>query len=70
MALIEYRESLEERGIKSAEEIERRVLIYRKQLESEYGLSDSNETASRKSKCYFITFWKEDSRIVLSLFMI
>lgn len=56
MALIEYRESLEERGIKSVEEIERRVLIYRKQLESEYGLSDSNEAASRKSKCYFINF--------------
>ncbi|KAA0064881.1 protein RRC1-like isoform X1 [Cucumis melo var. makuwa] len=50
VALIEYRESLEERGIKSAEEIERKVLIYRKQLESEYGLSDSNETASRKKR--------------------
>ncbi|KAM1550433.1 hypothetical protein PS1_043229 [Malus domestica] len=46
VALIEYRESLEERGIKNLEEIERKVLMYRKRLESEYGLSDSSEYAS------------------------
>ncbi|KAF2313037.1 hypothetical protein GH714_008847 [Hevea brasiliensis] len=38
VALMEYRESLEERGIKSAEEIESKVAIQRKRLESEYGL--------------------------------
>ncbi|KAJ7966287.1 U2 snRNP-associated SURP motif-containing protein isoform X2 [Quillaja saponaria] len=41
VALIEYRESLEERGIKSLEEIENKVAIYRKRLQSEYVLSDS-----------------------------
>lgn len=46
VALIEYRESLEERGIKSSEEIERKVAIHRKRLQSEYGLSDSNEDVS------------------------
>ncbi|XP_048331356.2 protein RRC1 [Ziziphus jujuba] len=48
--LIEYRESLEERGIKNPEEIERKVAIHRKRLESEYGLSDSNEDASGSRK--------------------
>lgn len=46
VALIEYRESLEERGIKSSEEIERKVAIHRKRLQSEYGLSDGNEDVS------------------------
>ncbi|KAL5783007.1 hypothetical protein ACOSP7_008036 [Xanthoceras sorbifolium] len=46
VALIEYRESLEERGIKNSEEIERKVAIHRKRLESEYGLSDPNEDVS------------------------
>ncbi|XP_038696718.1 protein RRC1-like isoform X1 [Tripterygium wilfordii] len=43
VALIEYHESLEERGVKSLEEIERKVAIHRKRLQSEYGLLDSNE---------------------------
>ncbi|GAV80077.1 RRM_1 domain-containing protein/Surp domain-containing protein/cwf21 domain-containing protein [Cephalotus follicularis] len=46
VALIEYRESLEERGIKNSEEIERKVAIHRKRLQSEYGLSESNEDVS------------------------
>ncbi|KAK0572662.1 hypothetical protein LWI29_035023 [Acer saccharum] len=46
VALIEYRESLEERGIKNSEEIERKVAIHRKRLESEYGLSDPSEDVS------------------------
>ncbi|XP_062163509.1 protein RRC1-like isoform X1 [Alnus glutinosa] len=46
VALIEYRESLEERGIKNSEEIERKVSIRRKQLLSEYGLLDSNDDSS------------------------
>ncbi|PRQ26872.1 putative transcription regulator SAP family [Rosa chinensis] len=50
VALIEYRESLEERGIKSPEEIERKVAIHRKRLESEYGLSDSSEDASGRKR--------------------
>ncbi|XP_021889368.1 protein RRC1-like [Carica papaya] len=49
VALIEYRESLEERGIRSSEEIERKVAAHRKRLQSEYGLSDSNDdTGSRR----------------------
>lgn len=51
VALIEYRESLEERGIKSTDEIERKVAVHRRRLESEYGLSGSNEDASGNSKC-------------------
>ena len=47
VALIEYRESLEERGIKSSEETERKVATYRKRLE--YGLLDSNEDVSWNS---------------------
>ncbi|GMH23557.1 hypothetical protein Nepgr_025400 [Nepenthes gracilis] len=46
VALMEYRESLEERAVRSLEEIERKVTIYRKRLQSEYGLSDSNEDVS------------------------
>ncbi|XP_028790035.1 protein RRC1 isoform X1 [Neltuma alba] len=43
VALIEYRESLEERGIKNLEEIERKVTLHRKRLQAEFGLSDSGE---------------------------
>lgn len=53
-ALIEYRESLEERGIKSAEEIEKKVAIHRKWLQSEYGLFDSpHDIPGNSSKCPF-----------------
>lgn len=55
--MIEYRESLEERGIRSSEEIERKVASYRRRLQSEFGLSDSAEDVvgnkqhvARKSK--------------------
>ncbi|KAG6739199.1 hypothetical protein POTOM_056788 [Populus tomentosa] len=48
VALIEYRESLEERGMKSSVEIEGKVAIHRKWLESEYGLSSSNEDVTSK----------------------
>ncbi|XP_021730631.1 protein RRC1-like isoform X2 [Chenopodium quinoa] len=47
VSLMEYRESLEERGIKSSEEIEKKIAIYRKRLESDYGLSDSSENLPR-----------------------
>ncbi|OIV93798.1 hypothetical protein TanjilG_03761 [Lupinus angustifolius] len=43
VALIEYRESLEERGIKNLEEIENKVATHRKRLQVECGLSDSGE---------------------------
>ncbi|CAN1140433.1 Protein RRC1 [Linum perenne] len=48
VAMIEYRESLEERGIKSLEEIERKVTIQRRRLEGEYGLL--NEDTIENSK--------------------
>uniref|UniRef100_A0A2P2MP22 RNA recognition motif-containing family protein n=3 Tax=Rhizophora mucronata TaxID=61149 RepID=A0A2P2MP22_RHIMU len=48
--LIEYRESLEERGIKNSDEIERKVAIHRKWLQSEYGLSYPNEDVMGKKK--------------------
>ncbi|XP_010278205.1 PREDICTED: protein RRC1-like isoform X3 [Nelumbo nucifera] len=50
VAVIEYRESLEERGIRSSEEIERKVAIHRRRLQSEFGLSDTNEDGSGSSK--------------------
>jgi hypothetical protein len=43
VAVMEYRESLEERGIKNAEEIERKVSAHRRKLKAEFGLMD--ETA-------------------------
>ncbi|XP_073122439.1 protein RRC1 isoform X1 [Henckelia pumila] len=49
VALMEYRESLEEKGLKNSEEIERKVAIHRRQLQSEYGLSDLHaDTSGRK----------------------
>ncbi|KAK9149873.1 hypothetical protein Scep_008630 [Stephania cephalantha] len=42
-ALMEYREYLEERGIRSPEEIERKVAAHRRRLQSDFGISDSNE---------------------------
>ncbi|CAN1816397.1 Protein RRC1 [Linum perenne] len=50
VALIEYRESLEERGIKSSEEIDTKVAIHRKRLEAEYGLLNTNEDTTKKGK--------------------
>ncbi|XP_030468750.2 protein RRC1 isoform X1 [Syzygium oleosum] len=46
VALIEYRESLEDRGIKNVEEIEKKVTLHRKRLEVEYGLSGSSDDVS------------------------
>ncbi|KAF6144779.1 hypothetical protein GIB67_016853, partial [Kingdonia uniflora] len=46
VALIEYREYLEEQGIKSPDEIEKKVAIHRRRLKSEFGLSDSNKDVS------------------------
>ncbi|KAJ0802349.1 putative RNA recognition motif domain, CID domain, mRNA splicing factor Cwf21 [Helianthus annuus] len=46
-ALIEYRESLEERGIKK-EEIEKKVVVHQKQLQYKYGLTNASEDTSKK----------------------
>ncbi|KVH91629.1 protein RRC1-like [Cynara cardunculus var. scolymus] len=45
IALMEYREVLEERGIKNREEIEKKVAAHQKQLQYKYGLVDSSEDA-------------------------
>lgn len=52
VAIIEYRESLEERGIKNHVEIETRVALQRKKLEADYGLLDNNALPS----------WERDSK--------
>lgn len=65
MALIEYRESLEERGLKK-EEIEKKVTAHQKQLQYKYGLMDSSENTSHNSELlkldvfllsYYIYLW-------------
>ncbi|KAJ0965753.1 hypothetical protein J5N97_026891 [Dioscorea zingiberensis] len=49
VAVMEYRESLEERGIRNSEEIEKKVAVHRKRLQSEFGLLDSAEGNIRQS---------------------
>lgn len=44
---MEYRESLEERGLKSSEEIERKVSLHRKRLEVDCGLSEGPSLSGR-----------------------
>lgn len=56
VALIEYRESLEERGIKNLEEIDRKVAMHRKRLQAEFGLSDSGEDGQGTSKFSLCAF--------------
>ncbi|KAF9598858.1 hypothetical protein IFM89_031978, partial [Coptis chinensis] len=46
VAVMEYRESLEDRGMESLEEIERKVAYQRRRLQSEFGFSDPNEDVS------------------------
>ncbi|KAM0063789.1 putative CID domain, mRNA splicing factor Cwf21 domain-containing protein [Helianthus debilis subsp. tardiflorus] len=48
-ALIDYRESLEERGMEK-EEIEKKVAVHQKQLQYKYGLANASEDTSNKSK--------------------
>jgi U2-associated protein SR140 len=55
IALIEYRESLEEQGMKNSEEIERKVAIHRKRLEAD-GLSGNQRVLPEKREK------REDSR--------
>lgn len=54
VALIEYRESLEEKGVKNLEEIDRKVAMHRKRLQAEYGLSDSGDDGHGTSKFSFL----------------
>uniref|UniRef100_A0A7N0URI8 CID domain-containing protein n=1 Tax=Kalanchoe fedtschenkoi TaxID=63787 RepID=A0A7N0URI8_KALFE len=48
VALMEYRESLEDRGVKDTEEIERKVDTHKKRLELEYGLSSATDDPSNR----------------------
>jgi U2-associated protein SR140 len=45
---MQYHESLEERGLRDTEEIERKVASHRRRLLSEYGLSSSTDKANNK----------------------
>ncbi|KAJ7563699.1 hypothetical protein O6H91_03G121900 [Diphasiastrum complanatum] len=47
VSVIEYRESLEERGVRSSEELERKVALHRRKLELDLGLSDGPFAATR-----------------------
>ena len=49
-AVIEYRESLEESGLKNPDEIERKVKSHRSKLLLEYGLLDGLEYDKRKPR--------------------
>lgn len=56
---MEYRETLEERGIRNPEEIEKKVASHRRRLQSEYGLLDSTEGFSRQpSREYSFIQWR------------
>lgn len=46
---MEYRDSLEERGIRSSEEIEKKVAVRRRRLQSEFGLLDSSDSSNKRS---------------------
>ncbi|KAM0943397.1 putative transcription regulator SAP family [Dioscorea sansibarensis] len=49
VAVMEYRDSLEERGIRNSEEIEKKVAVRRRRLRSEFGLLDSSDSRSKRS---------------------
>ena len=49
VALMEYRESLEDWRVKNLEEIARKVAVHRKRLQSEYGFLSSNDDVSASS---------------------
>jgi U2-associated protein SR140 len=48
ISVMQYRESLEEQGLRSMDEIERKVASHRKRLQSEYGLSTPTVGANSK----------------------
>jgi U2-associated protein SR140 len=45
---MQYRESLEEKGLRNTEESERKVASHRRHLMSEYGLSSSTDRTNNK----------------------
>jgi U2-associated protein SR140 len=45
---MQYRESLEEKGLQNMEEIEVKVASHRRRLQSEYGLSSSIDGANNR----------------------
>ncbi|KAM3228281.1 hypothetical protein ACQJBY_059761 [Aegilops geniculata] len=49
IAVMQYRESLEEKGLHSMEEIERKVASHRRRLQSDYGLSSIDGANNRRS---------------------
>ncbi|KAJ6836808.1 protein RRC1-like isoform X1 [Iris pallida] len=49
VAVMEYRESLEERGTRSSEDIEKKVAVHRRRLQSEFGLLDSVEVSNKQA---------------------
>lgn len=59
IAVMEYRESLEERGVRNTEDIEKKVAGYRKRLQSEFGLSDSVDDGSKSG------MWQNEKKIKL-----
>ncbi|GJY70213.1 protein RRC1 isoform X1 [Tanacetum coccineum] len=61
VSLIEYRESLEERGLKK-EEIEKKVAAHQKQLQYKYGLTDHSEDSSHKRTSSERREKRDDSR--------
>ncbi|KAK8461598.1 hypothetical protein SEVIR_1G062500v4 [Setaria viridis] len=48
ISVVQYRESLEEQGLRNMDEIEKKVASHRKRLQSEYGLSTSTVGANSK----------------------
>jgi U2-associated protein SR140 len=46
---MQYRESLEEKGLQNTEEIEGKVASYRRRLQSEYGLSSIDGANNKQS---------------------
>jgi len=49
IAVMQYHESLEEKGLRNTEEIERKVDSHRRRLLSEYGLSSSIDGTNKRS---------------------
>ncbi|KAL6629961.1 hypothetical protein ACP70R_029726 [Stipagrostis hirtigluma subsp. patula] len=48
ISVMQYRESLEEQGLRNVDEIERKVASHRRRLQSEYGLSSSADGANNR----------------------
>ncbi|KAL6888782.1 hypothetical protein ACP4OV_009808 [Aristida adscensionis] len=48
ISVMQYRESLEEQGLRNTDEIERKAASHRRRLQSEYGLSNSTDVANNR----------------------